>query len=120
MTDKSDTAAELPDFLVLEASPDTVREAARVIRAGGLVAFPTETVYGLGADATNDRSMFDDRGSLAELGRLDRRALAGRARAHHQHVEIMIAARPVGPSRNALWRRIKHGAGVRSHKLRLQ
>ena len=30
MTDKSDTAAELPDFLVLEASPDTVREAARV------------------------------------------------------------------------------------------
>jgi len=30
-----------------------VREAARCLRAGGLVAFPTETVYGLGADATN-------------------------------------------------------------------
>jgi L-threonylcarbamoyladenylate synthase len=28
-----------------------VGEAARVLRAGGLVAFPTETVYGLGADA---------------------------------------------------------------------
>ena len=28
-------------------------EAARILRAGGLVAFPTETVYGLGADATN-------------------------------------------------------------------
>ena len=28
-------------------------EAAAIIRAGGLVAFPTETVYGLGADATN-------------------------------------------------------------------
>jgi L-threonylcarbamoyladenylate synthase len=28
-----------------------IREAARIIRAGGLVAFPTETVYGLGADA---------------------------------------------------------------------
>ena len=27
--------------------------AARSLRAGGLVAFPTETVYGLGADATN-------------------------------------------------------------------
>src|SRR5687768_6054101 len=27
--------------------------AASVLRAGGLVAFPTETVYGLGADATN-------------------------------------------------------------------
>ena len=30
-----------------------VEEAVRVLRAGGLVAFPTETVYGLGADASN-------------------------------------------------------------------
>src|SRR5881275_2674636 len=30
-----------------------IAEAARLIREGGLVAFPTETVYGLGADATN-------------------------------------------------------------------
>lgn len=30
-----------------------IAEAARIVRAGGLVAFPTETVYGLGADATN-------------------------------------------------------------------
>src|SRR5262245_7024237 len=28
-----------------------IAEAAALIRAGGLVAFPTETVYGLGADA---------------------------------------------------------------------
>ena len=28
-------------------------EAAQTIQAGGLVAFPTETVYGLGADATS-------------------------------------------------------------------
>jgi len=28
--------------------------AAEILRAGGLVSFPTETVYGLGADATND------------------------------------------------------------------
>src|SRR5438045_1393754 len=27
--------------------------AAAILRSGGLVAFPTETVYGLGADATN-------------------------------------------------------------------
>ncbi|MFC1463837.1 MAG: L-threonylcarbamoyladenylate synthase [Candidatus Brachytrichaceae bacterium NZ_4S206] len=36
------------------ASPEgraAIREAAKVIRAGGLVAFPTETVYGLGANA---------------------------------------------------------------------
>jgi L-threonylcarbamoyladenylate synthase len=31
--------------------PDVIRRAADVIRAGGLVAFPTETVYGLGANA---------------------------------------------------------------------
>lgn len=30
-----------------------LREAAGVVREGGLVAFPTETVYGLGADGTN-------------------------------------------------------------------
>lgn len=32
---------------------DAVRRAAEILRAGGLVAFPTETVYGLGADASN-------------------------------------------------------------------
>jgi len=32
---------------------DVISRAADVIRAGGLVAFPTETVYGLGADALN-------------------------------------------------------------------
>src|SRR6188768_4166454 len=31
----------------------TVERAAACLRDGGLVAFPTETVYGLGADATN-------------------------------------------------------------------
>jgi L-threonylcarbamoyladenylate synthase len=33
--------------------PARVAEAARILRAGGLVAFPTETVYGLGADASS-------------------------------------------------------------------
>lgn len=32
-------------------------EAARVIRCGGLVGFPTETVYGLGADASSDSAV---------------------------------------------------------------
>ncbi|MCJ2135845.1 threonylcarbamoyl-AMP synthase [Methylobacterium sp. J-026] len=32
-------------------------EAAALLRAGGLVAFPTETVYGLGADATDARAV---------------------------------------------------------------
>lgn len=34
-----------------------VELAARIIRKGGAVAFPTETVYGLGADATNPRAV---------------------------------------------------------------
>jgi len=34
-----------------------IAEAARLLRSGGLVAFPTETVYGLGADATADRAV---------------------------------------------------------------
>ena len=47
----------LPDFHVLEADADAVKQAAEVLAKGGLVAFPTETVYGLGADATNDRAV---------------------------------------------------------------
>lgn len=37
--------------------PAAIREAARCLARGGLVAFPTETVYGLGADATNSRAV---------------------------------------------------------------
>ncbi len=33
------------------ATPEAIRRAAEILRSGGLVAFPTETVYGLGADA---------------------------------------------------------------------
>lgn len=32
---------------------ETIEQFAAILRAGGVVAFPTETVYGLGADATN-------------------------------------------------------------------
>ena len=39
---------------MLEVIKTTVEQAAFQIRAGELVAFPTETVYGLGADASND------------------------------------------------------------------
>ena len=35
----------------LEPASAAIAQAAAVIRAGGLVAFPTETVYGLGANA---------------------------------------------------------------------
>jgi L-threonylcarbamoyladenylate synthase len=41
---------------VRDADTAAIAEAARLLRAGRLVAFPTETVYGLGADATNGRA----------------------------------------------------------------
>lgn len=39
------------------SDPAAIAEAARVIRAGGLVGFATETVYGLGADASSDSAV---------------------------------------------------------------
>src|ERR1700760_2051888 len=42
---------------VARASVGAVKDARSVLAAGGLVAFPTETVYALGADATNDKAV---------------------------------------------------------------
>lgn len=39
------------------ASQSAIEEAARILRGGGLVAFPTETVYGLGTDAESRESV---------------------------------------------------------------
>ena len=39
--------------------PQAIERAAEVLRSGGLVAFPTETVYGLGADALSERAVRD-------------------------------------------------------------
>jgi L-threonylcarbamoyladenylate synthase len=42
---------------LLAADAGGLAEAAEILRAGGLAAFPTETVYGLGADAANARAV---------------------------------------------------------------
>jgi L-threonylcarbamoyladenylate synthase len=42
---------------LLKAEPAAIAEAGAILRAGGLVAFPTETVYGLGADATRGETV---------------------------------------------------------------
>ncbi len=47
----------MPDTRTLTATPDGIAEAARLLQEGGLVAFPTETVYGLGGDARSDRAV---------------------------------------------------------------
>ncbi len=43
----------MPETLRLQPDPAGIARAAELLRAGGLVAFPTETVYGLGGDATD-------------------------------------------------------------------
>jgi L-threonylcarbamoyladenylate synthase len=48
MTEQAEVAA---------AVPAAIERAARRLREGGLVAFPTETVYGLGADATSPQAV---------------------------------------------------------------
>lgn len=77
---------------LLTADAAAIAEAAALLRAGGLVAFPTETVYGLGGDATDDRAVarifaakrrprfnpliahVADRAAAAALAAFDRRA----------------------------------------------
>ena len=44
----------MPETRVLSPDAKGLSQAADLLRCGGLVAFPTETVYGLGADATRD------------------------------------------------------------------
>ncbi len=49
-------AAEM-NTKILQPSDQNIQTCARVIQNGGVVAFPTETVYGLGADARNERAV---------------------------------------------------------------
>ncbi len=43
--------------MIVKADRAAIAQAARIIRGGGLVAFPTETVYGLGADAAQGKAV---------------------------------------------------------------
>ena len=50
-------ALDLKMTRLVKASPEAIAAAAPCLRAGGLVAMPTETVYGLAADATSDAAV---------------------------------------------------------------
>jgi L-threonylcarbamoyladenylate synthase len=55
--------------MISSPTPDALARAAKLLRAGKLVAFPTETVYGLGADACNEhavRAIFATKGRPAD------------------------------------------------------
>ena len=64
----------MPETKILNVQPDSIdpaliAQAVEVLKRGGLVAFPTETVYGLGADALNAQAVervFDAKGRPAD------------------------------------------------------
>ncbi|MBB5518103.1 L-threonylcarbamoyladenylate synthase [Amphiplicatus metriothermophilus] len=49
--------SEIVEALTAAQTARAARRAGEILRAGGLVGLPTETVYGLAADATNDRAV---------------------------------------------------------------
>jgi L-threonylcarbamoyladenylate synthase len=75
-----------PGTRILKADREAIEAAARCLAAGGLVAFPTETVYGLGVDAGNGEAVAR---LYAAKGRPAFNPLIA-------HVADIAAARPVG------------------------
>ncbi|NRB01593.1 MAG: Sua5/YciO/YrdC/YwlC family protein, partial [Rhodobacteraceae bacterium] len=47
----------MEQMVVLGTSAEDLNKAATLLRAGDLVSFPTETVYGLGGDACNAQAV---------------------------------------------------------------
>jgi L-threonylcarbamoyladenylate synthase len=99
----------------LQADVGGIAEAARLLRAGRLVAFPTETVYGLGADATDERAVaaifavkrrprfnpliahVPEAGSAFEIGHADERAHALAATFWPGPLTLVLPAMPNCP-----------------------
>jgi L-threonylcarbamoyladenylate synthase len=82
---------------VTTAGGPAIERATHALAAGGLVAFPTETVYGLGADATNGEAvarLYDAKGrpSFNPLIAHVADALAARALGHLDHSAQRLAA----------------------------
>lgn len=96
--------------------PRSIRAAANALRAGDLVAFPTETVYGLGANALNERAVaqifavknrphFDplivhlaDKESVSQYAvGIDQRAIALMARFWPGPLTLVLRKRPLIP-----------------------
>jgi len=62
--------------VILPVGAESVQEAARLLRQGGLIAFPTETYYGLGADPFNTEAL--------------RRLFAVKRRAENKPVLVLV------------------------------
>ena len=83
---------------------DSAEEAARFIHSGGVVAFPTETVYGLGADVFNEDA-------IAKIFEAKRRPVDNPLIVHVFAVDqIAKVAAEVQRKREEIYRRIFSGA----------
>jgi len=94
----------------LKTSDEAIKLAAEILCGGGLVAFPTETVYGLGGDAFNPAALakiFEAKGRprfdplivhIAELGRLEKVAdLSLLDKAARKNLELLAEKLWPGP-----------------------
>jgi L-threonylcarbamoyladenylate synthase len=54
---RCDNSINLDNMTIFESTFETIQQASTCLKNGGLVAFPTETVYGLGADASNPEAV---------------------------------------------------------------
>ena len=119
--DRADTKDHMttePMTRIINADQAAVEAAARCLAAGGLLAFPTETVYGLGADACNGQAIarlyeakgrpafnplichVQDLAAAARLGRFDADAVRLGRRNHAGNRPKMAAA----ATRFLLWK----------------
>lgn len=80
-----------------------IGKAADVIRGGGLVCFPTETVYGIGADAMNDKA-------VADIFRAKNRSFENPVALHlHSVSEIEKYTRRINPRAHVLMEKFLPG-----------
>ncbi|MRN54236.1 L-threonylcarbamoyladenylate synthase [Paenibacillus monticola] len=98
------SAVEASLLVQTEEDRSAIAEAAKMLRAGGTVAFPTETVYGLGADARNTaavEAVFAAKGRPSDNPLIvhiaDRSALDGLVTAVHPTAQALIDAFWPGP-----------------------
>src|SRR4030081_2587034 len=100
-----------PATELIKAGGPAAERAARTLAAGGLVAFPTETVYGLGADAGNGEAvarLYDAKGRPSFnplIAHVADAAAARRLARFGEAVERLAAAFWPGPLTLVLYKR---------------
>ncbi len=90
-------------FETIIGGMERVEEGARILKEGGLVAFPTETVYGLGADAFNEEA-------VGEIFKAKGRPQDNPLIVHFASVEdVGIAVKEIPDVAYKLWERFSPG-----------